>query len=116
MKRLIYELKLSLKWNVHLVIFITQLKFHFATNDFYDKKRFDHFETVKVNEMSNTNWKKNYEIKKIMNRRLKVFDRKFILQYLIKWKRYDVEFDEWKTLSFLKKCLKLIKNYERKHS
>ena len=113
--RLAYELELPPKWNVHPVVSIAQLEPHPAANDPYDRERPNHPEAVEVDEMPNTDWEKNYEVEKIVDRRSRVFGRKPTLQYLIRWKGYGAEFDEWKTLPFLKGCLELVEDYEREH-
>jgi hypothetical protein len=108
--RLTYELDLSLRWKIHSMIFVTQLKF--ASQDSYKRIKLDHLDFVFVKKDIETY--KSYEIERILNKRTRQYEKIKMNQYLIRWKRYESEFDEWKSLSDLKNCIDLIKDFERK--
>ena len=38
-----------------------------------------------------------------------------MVQYFVRWKNYELEFDEWKSFFKLKECTELIKKYEKIH-
>ena len=57
-----------------------------------------------------------YEIKNLINRGQKTFDKKIVKQYLIHWKNYEFEYDEWKFIIKLIDFLKLIEQYEIEYS
>lgn len=59
-KRLAYELDLSFKWCVHLVISITQLKLVSKENDLYNRSRFNYFTKIEVEDVFNILWMKFY--------------------------------------------------------
>ena len=109
--RLAYELDISLKWKIHSVVSIAQLESATSFQNFYNRSRSDYLDSMYVKE--NIETEKSYEMKKITDKRIKKFDRTQITQYKIKWKEYDFEFDEWKSLFRLNDCMNLVKNYEK---
>ena len=113
--RLIYQLILSSQWKMHSIISITQLKFYSNENS-YQRFKSDYLDEIKIKKLSNTTSEKNYEMKNLINRRQKTFDKTTIKQYLIHWKDYEFEYDEWKFIIKLIDFLKLIEQYEVEHS
>ena len=81
--RLTYELKLSLKWKIHFVISVQQLKSASIKTDFFQKSRFDHLEKVEIEKLSNTIYEKNYEIANIVDKRTRKFEKTNVTQWLI---------------------------------
>ena len=114
-KRLAYELNLFFVWRVHSIIFVTQLKFVSFESNFYQRFKSNHSNALKVEDMSNTNFEKNYKIKRLINKRIRIYDKIDVTQYLIRWLDYELEFDEWKFLSILSKCIDFIEKYELIH-
>lgn len=53
-ERLAYELDLSSRWRVHLVIFVTQLKLVSKEVDSYNRSRPNHLAKIEVEDVSNT--------------------------------------------------------------
>ena len=47
---LVYELKLSITFKIHLIIFVIQLKSTNTTKDFYKRFKSNHFESIKINK------------------------------------------------------------------
>ena len=109
--RLAYELNISLRWKIHFVISVAQFESTSFLQNSYNRSKSDHLNSVYVEDDTET--KKSYEVKKIIDKRIKKFDRISITQYKIKWKEYDLEFDEWKSISKLNDCMNLIENYEK---
>ena len=105
--RLTYQLILFFQWKIHSIISITQLKLYSNENS-YQRFRSDYLDEVKLKELSNTTSEKNYEMKNLINRRQKTFDKTIVKQYLIHWKNYESEYDEWKFIIKLIDSLKLI--------
>ena len=62
--------------------------------------------------MLNTNLQKTYEVEEIIDHYSLVFGKTLAKQYLISWKGYGPEYNKWKTLPFLKGCMKLAERYE----
>ena len=81
--------------------------------DFYNRFRSNHFDVVEIKSTSNIFWKKFYEIKKLIKRKDRKYDKIKIMKYLIRWLNYESEFDEWKSLSILANFMTLMKNYEK---
>ena len=109
-ERLAYELELSSTWRVHSVISMTQLKSVLKSSDSYNRFRSNYFDSVHVEE--NTKNNKFYEVEKILNKRIRKFERTNVTQYLIRWLRYDSKYDEWKSINTLNNCFQLVKKYE----
>jgi hypothetical protein len=96
--RLAYKLNLFSRWKIHLVISMTQLEF--VSNDFYNRLRSDHLDSVFVKKDIFIN--KFYEMKKVLVKRIRKYENFSADQYLIKWKEYESEFDEWRIYLILK--------------
>ena len=111
--KLAYELNLSSKWQIHSIIFIMQLKSTSKNVDFYNRFRFSHFDVVEMKKTSNIDWKKSYEMKKLIKKKNRKYEKTKMIKYLIKWLKYEFEFDEWKSLSILANFIILMKNYEK---
>lgn len=111
--RLAYELDLSSRWQIHSVISIMQLESTFKKVDLFDKFKPNYFDAVKIADMSNTVWEKNYEMKKIVDKRIRTYDKISVTQYLVRWLEYESIYDEWKFISILIEFIELIENYER---
>ena len=83
-ERLIYELDLSSRSQIHFVIFVTQLKSTSSGKDFYRRFRFDFPDEVEVEEMSNIEFEKNFEIKIIVDKRFRIYNKTTVTQYLVR--------------------------------
>ena len=111
-ERLAYELNLSIHWRVYSVIFVTQLKSCFSEKNFYRRSRSNYSDSVKI-EDDTKNWR-FYTMKKIIDKRLRKFERTTVTQYMIKWLKYESKYNEWRFLFYLNNCLKLMKKYEQR--
>ena len=112
--RLIYELNLFFISRVYLVISITQLKSIDVFVDSYQRFKFDYSKFVDIDQQ-NENENSRYEMKKIVNRRLRIFDKTKMWQYLIRWKNWESKNDHWKFEFACDDCQNLIKKYELRH-
>ena len=110
--RLAYELKLSAHWRIHPIISVAQLKSCSSQPNSYSRSRPNYFAFVEI-EGNTDDWK-SYTVERIVNKRLRKFERITVTQYMIKWLNYESEFNEWRSLSYLNNCMKLIKEYETK--
>ena len=93
-----------------------QLKSTSKNVDLYNRFRFDHSDVVEVKKSSNTDWKKSYEMKKLIKKKDRKYERTKMTKYLIKWLEYESKFDKWKSLSTLTNFMTLMKNYEKINS
>ena len=106
--RLIYRLNLSAHWKIHSILFIVQLKLTSSLhNDFFRRSKSDHSKSIFVkSDIVNV---KFFEMNRFINRR-QIKRRE--LKYLIRWRDYESENDQWKNFSKLNDVMKLVKNYE----
>ena len=66
--------------------------------------------------MFNIEFEKNFEMKIIMNKRIRIFNKTRVTQYLIRWKNRNSIYDEWKSIVKLIEFIDLVEKYERQHS
>jgi hypothetical protein len=106
-KRLIYRLKISSNWKIHFVFSIVQFEstFNFAKNSY---SRFKSTHSFSV-----TNTQNEYEIKRLLNKKTVKRDHEHFTKYLIRWKKYESEFDRWYNMKNLVNAKKLIVDYEK---
>ena len=96
------------EWTIHSVFFIVQLKSCFdSIKDFFRRHRFIQSNSVFVEK--NIDLIKFFELKRIINKRMTVRRE---VEYLVRWKDYDSEYDVWKNLSKLSDVMNLIQKYE----
>ena len=112
-ERLVYKLKLSSIWRVHSVIFIAQLKSISVDFDFYQRSRSHYFDSIEMKE--DIDQYRFYEMKRLMNKRIRKYNKTLITQYLVRWVDYEFEFDEWRNVFDLQNSLNLIENYNLNH-
>ena len=107
--KLTYRLKISNHQRIHSIFIVVQLKFVslFDENSF-NRQRFDHFDSIFVeNDIANV---KFFEIERLINKR-ETIKRDF--EYLIRWKDYEFQYNEWRNLSELSNAMNLIKKYKK---
>ena len=106
--RLAYRLNIFRKWIIHSIFSIAQLKSCFdSINDFFRRHRLTQSNFVFVEK--NTDLIKSFELKRIVNKRMIVRRE---VEYLIRWKNYESEYDVWRNLSKLSDVMNLIQRYE----
>ena len=107
-ERLVYRLNFSTHWHIHSILFIIQLELISAlSDDSFNRSRSNHSNFVFVED--DIERVKFYEIDKLIDKRqIKRRDS----EYLVRWKEYDVQFDEWRNLFEFDDVMKLIRNYE----
>ena len=106
--RLTYRLKLSTHWRIHFVLFMTQLKSCFdSIANFFSRSRLNHSNFVFVEK--NIEKIKFYEIEKLLNKRQ---TKRRESKYLMRWRDYDFENDDWRNLSKLDDVMNFVRKYE----
>ncbi len=106
---LVCKLTLSSIMKIHSIISIAQLKSVFEDQNLYNRVQ---------NDESSFIWKKNnqetlkYEIEWLIYH-FTFWDQR---QYLIKWREYDNEHNAWYFVDDLKNAVKLVEQYETRHS
>jgi hypothetical protein len=104
---LVYRLNISQHWRIHSVISITQLESALnSIMNLYNKSRSNKSKSVYMKE--NTENVKSFEMKRLINKRNIARE----IEYLLRWKDYDSEWNEWRNLDELQNFLDLIEDYE----
>jgi hypothetical protein len=105
--RLIYRLNISSDWKIHSVFSVAQLKSVFdSAKDSFHRSRSTH-------SLSMTDTQNQYEIKRLINRRVVRRDHDYFIEYLIRWLRYESKYDRWYNVKSLANAKDLIVDYER---
>lgn len=114
--KLTYELQLFNHWRIHSMISIAQTKSALTSeSNSFNRLYVKHSSSVQTNE--NTEDWAFYEIEKLIDRRFRKYDRdSLIKEYLVRWKEYDAEFDEWYKKNLLKDSSDLMLNYDLNNS
>jgi hypothetical protein len=107
-ERLIYRLNVLFDWKIHFVFFVAQLK---SVSD-SAKNSFNRSRSTHSSSMTNT--QNEYEIERIFNKRTVKRDHDFFTEYLIRWLKYESEWDRWYNIKDLNHVKKLIADYEKK--
>ncbi len=83
--------------------------------DWYEWFHLSHSDSILI-ENDTKKWS-SYEIKKLVDKCFQWYERdSLIKEYLIQWKKYKSEYDEWYDEDLLDNALKLIVNYDINHS
>jgi hypothetical protein len=82
MKNAVYELILSQNARIHFVIFIAQLKSAKDDSDSFNRLRSINSESVDMND--DISIKRFFEVKKILKKRTRKYEKINVVQYLIK--------------------------------
>lgn len=102
--KLSYKLELPKKFRIHDVFHISKLRRALETEDYPDRKQDDRPAPAIQNESGND----EYEVEKIIDKRI----RKNVIEYLVKWKGYDVWESTWLPMKNLNNTKELIQEYE----
>jgi Chromo (CHRromatin Organisation MOdifier) domain len=108
-KKNAYRLKLPIIWKIWPVISVIYLE-SAKTSDLFDQELSSSLFVIRNADDSDAEWKVETIVKKRTIRETR--RRKDETEYLLQWKRFGSEFDEWKNKEELEKCKKLIKKYE----
>jgi hypothetical protein len=107
MRNLAYRLQLSNHWRIHSIIFIAQLEsISDSIKNSYFRSRSKESDFVQMKD--DTENIKSFEIKRLIDKRIITRD----IEYLIRWKSYASQHDEWRSVSELENAKNLIQNYE----
>ena len=105
---LIYKLKLSKHWRIHSILFVVQLESTFSSfENSFRRSRSNHSDFVHVE--NDIKLIKSWKIDRLINKR-EIKRRES--EYLIRWKNYESQYDEWRNLFELRNAQNLVKNYE----
>jgi hypothetical protein len=106
--RLIYRLNISFDWKIHSVFFVTQLKsVSDSAKNSFNRSRLTHSSSMIDNQ-------DQYEIKRLLNKRIIKREQEYFIEYLIRWLRYESKWDRWYNVKNLLNVKNLITDYEKK--
>ena len=113
--RLAYKLDIPKQWKIHPVFTIAQLEPCPAPDaDPFDRPRPTHPPPVFADKENQD--LDEYEIDRLLDKRIIRKGRGLSVQYLARWVGYGPEDDMWRTLPQLEHCQDLIDDYERSHA
>ena len=105
-----YELALPNHWRIHPVVSIAILE-PAPGDDPYTRATYDHPDSVFVE--GDTPTYKSYIIDRLINRRVIKKGRGYSTQYLVRWRGYGPEYDEWRSVKDLGNSQDLVDEYDR---
>ncbi len=91
-ENVVYELNLSQNSRIHSIIFIAQFKSTFNSDSF---NRFKSINSDLIETESDTSRKKSYEIKRILKKRFRKYDKITLIEYLMQWKKWKSKHNSW---------------------
>jgi hypothetical protein len=105
---LIYRLNLSHHWRIHSIIFVAQLEScsDSVTNSY---KRSHSNDSESVHVENDIDQVKFFEIESLINKRHSAIRES---KYLVRWKDWKSQYDEWRNISELHNVMNLINEYE----
>ena len=110
-KNLAYKLKIFDNWRIWSMFTISQLKSFFElVNDSFHRTQ-SSSESLIVED--DTDQVKSFEIDRLISKKQ---TKRREVEYLIRWRDYDLEDDAWKNLSKLSNAKELMKDYEKNHN
>ena len=108
--RMAYRLDIPLHWRVHPVFSVAMLEPVPPPNeDPYNRPRPEQPSSIFVE--GDTDNYKSYELEKIVDKRVSAKGK---VKYLVRWKGYGPEEDDWRTTKELENAKDLVEDYERK--
>jgi hypothetical protein len=107
-ERLIYRLNISSDWKIHSVFFVIQLEsVSDSTKNLFNRSRSTHSSSM-------IDTQNQYEIERLINKRVIRRDHDYFTEYLIRWLRYESKYDRWYNIKNLQNAKNLINDYEKK--
>ena len=104
-----YRLDIPGHWRVHPVFTVAQLE-PWPDGDPYQRPLPDKPDSVHVE--GDTAEYKSYEIESLLNKRVRTRGLGQSIEYLIRWKGYGPEFDQWYNVKHLGDAAELVQDYE----
>jgi len=106
-----YRIELSVKYQVHNVFHSSLLRSSYEN----DSEMFPNRTVINVQPPAvksvNNDEEDEWEIEKLIDRRRK----KNRIEYLVRWKGWSSEYDEWKTVDQLKNARRLMRDYDQEN-
>jgi hypothetical protein len=110
--KLVYELDLPPRWKIHPVISIAHLVPAPDGDDPFERPVADPQEPIE-NEGDDDDWK-SYELERVVDRRTTRYGGRNNTEYLIKFKGYGNQYNDWYPEELLVDAQELVAEYEQK--
>ena len=81
-----------------------------VVKDVYSRPYADHPDSVFI--QGDTNEWKSFEVERLVDKRITIRRGKRQEEYLVRWKGYGPEFDQWYHVDTLDNCKELVRDYE----
>jgi hypothetical protein len=107
--RLAYRLDIPDHWRVHPVFSIAHLEKYPGESDPFDRPLPAEPGPLRVQG------EEEWEIERILHKRILKRRRKEIIQYLVRWKGWPPEYDQWYDIAKLENAMDLVHEYEQTH-
>jgi hypothetical protein len=108
-ENLAYRLEISNHWRIHSVISIAQLEsMSDSIKNSYSRSRSKESDSIEMKE--DIVKIRSYEINRLINRRITARRE---TEYLVRWKEWESQYDEWRNIFELQNCLELVNEYEK---
>ena len=82
----------------------------FFNANLYQRPKFNNFFAVEMENDIPTY--QSYGMKRLVDKRVRKYNKSNVTQYLMRWLKYGFEHDQWKKKSIFNDCLKLVKKYK----
>ncbi len=106
---LAYRIDLPRHWRIHPVVSVAQIEpVPDPSTDPYKRQRPNEPEPIHVE--GDTPTIKSFEIERLINKRMTA---RRGAEYLVRWKGYGPQWDEWRNLEELQNALELVQDYEK---
>ena len=110
---LAYKLEIPPTWRIHDVVSVAMLEPAPSQADPYDRPHEDH--PGAIEDENNNEEAPTYEVEKIVDGRKRRYGRSQPRQeYLVKWKGWGPEWNQWMPLSELESATEVVQDYERR--
>lgn len=109
--RLAYKLKIPLDWKIHPVFLVTQIELALSPiEDPFSRLYPTHPPPVFID--SDTDLFKSFDIERQLNRSIVKLACDNSIEYLVRWKGYDFEWDRWYNVKNPDNAAQLVLDYE----
>jgi hypothetical protein len=107
-----FQLNLSAISRIHSIVFIAQLK-STSDSDSYDKSRSTISKSMNMTN-DDISQKRSFEVKRILKKRTRKYEKITTTQYLMKWLEWRLEHNSWISKKDMKNSMKLIMKYNNR--
>jgi hypothetical protein len=108
-------LDLPPRWRIHPVISIAHLELAPPGEDPFNRPKPDVQEPVEEREGDSDEWK-SWELERLVDKRVVKYGGKKCIEYLVKFKGYGNQWNDWYPITLLDNAKDLVQDYEQRQS